>query len=126
MNLTDVPEFTVDRRTWARGQRNGEPALLNEQGCRCCLGFYAAACGVPDADMSNEQSPGSIYGWETKLIHAGEGAGGIYHVDAQCTTLLMRTNDATNLTEDEREARLTEQFAAIGITVRFVGPYQST
>lgn len=49
-------KFTVDRTRWARqdneGPYMGEPALLNEQGNMCCLGFCAYQMNVSKDDLS--------------------------------------------------------------------------
>lgn len=48
-----LKEFTVYRGNWATGGRPGT-RLLGEDGFRCCIGFMARACRVPDADLLDQ------------------------------------------------------------------------
>ena len=46
-----LKEFNVYRADWSNGANKFDAVLLDEEGHRCCIGFMAAACGVPDGDM---------------------------------------------------------------------------
>jgi hypothetical protein len=77
-------EFVLDCNIWVCGRpRNkladrsvsrlgaGESALLNSQGCRCCVGQFASQCGVPDDVLLYRrvlQSVGSQSGSETEFL----------------------------------------------------------
>lgn len=58
--------FYVVRSQWLRGGAGVEgsdliSALLDpESGKRCCLGFVAAQCGIPDTDTRNVPSPRGV------------------------------------------------------------------
>ena len=39
-----MAKFTVDRKTWFRGQSSSDSKLLREDGQRCCIGFVAQQC----------------------------------------------------------------------------------
>jgi hypothetical protein len=53
--------FTVDYETWAQAGRSrdevGYTQLLNDKGFRCCLGFAARDCGIPDIKMLIAEYP---------------------------------------------------------------------
>lgn len=134
--LKDVKSFTVDRKTWYRGKSGDSSCLLNNAGNRCCLGFYASACGVEDKQMRNLLSPGSLVElaktgstydkfdrsvsrdvneWKTKLTRSSS-------VDNSETCMkMMQVNDEEKITEEVREKKLTALFASIGIKIKFVG-----
>lgn len=114
-----VTRFTVKRSEWRRGEGTG--SLLRE-GRRCCLGFLGIACGLTDADMSES---GMFSGANLPMVDvARQIPASLFNRESMTSTAeawaIAGTNDNGAITDAEREARLTEQFAAIGIAVEFV------
>jgi hypothetical protein len=96
---------TVNRKTWARGNKNmpaeedefGEKNhLLNEIGSRCCLGFLGQNCSVSDEVMLNTTMPGYLPPEEYSKYPT---------LDAPYSNWedFAAINDNPNLTEAERE-----------------------
>lgn len=66
-----VKELVIDRKIWLRAKREdakkwklgdatGSYLLREQDGKRCCLGIYLAACGVPDVLLEAVASPGGL------------------------------------------------------------------
>ncbi len=118
MELKLPKSFTVDRATWLRGNTNGA-TLLDEEGCRCCVGFLARDMGHSDTEMFCRSTLTDLSyenaNLPSGLADADEETGAIYAV-----------NDDDSLTDGQREATLTRLFADIGVEVRFVGDRHPT
>jgi hypothetical protein len=55
---TDKPLVcTIDRAEWARGDTGTAPALLNNFGNFCCLGFLGKKCGLSEESMEDVFMP---------------------------------------------------------------------
>lgn len=110
--------YTIDRRTWYRGKGDIESKLLRPDGMRCCIGQIAQQCGVADASILHEpavvrKDGEAIAGkWPAWFL----GSGGQSYDLCEC----YEDNDNRDLTEVERERRLTETFAKHGDTLVFV------
>jgi hypothetical protein len=124
MKYTDVKKFTVKRSSWARG-RNGITLLLSDiSNTRCCLGFYAQACGIPDEKLLNKGTPGMVIEsnnieWDSDLIDTTHQR--YSGIDSEITMKLMSINDDNKLTETERESMLTQMFRdRMGVEVEFI------
>lgn len=129
-----ITKFTVVESKWLRGGRspsgdqNPFSRLENEIGEKCCMGFLAEACGVPQGarrtsryfrsvavepfdDLLPEPLRPRLQSLpfvEDPRAH-GELAQEIY-----------TTNDDRNLDDDLRKAKLAALFAEAGIEVEFV------
>lgn len=105
--------FTVDRATWLRGSVG---SLLEDDGRRCCVGFLAKEMGYSDDEMRSMPVLGDVTRTELGLppelrtCNWSSGDGDIYGA-----------NDDDALSDTDREAKLTELFAGIGVEVKFVG-----
>jgi hypothetical protein len=115
-------EFTVVRSQWYRGQGDTDSRLRrSSDGLMCCLGFHAIACGLDEADITGLAFP-SV----TRIPHTVPSGLLSWLWDADEETydtpeaVIGRINDETQIPEDEREIRLTAEFAKHGITVKFV------
>lgn len=133
-------KFRVIREMWHRGRGGYRSALLTTQGTRCCLGFLAAECGIPDQAMLSRGSFHDLCVREypesdreidrevaerlpTSLI-------GLDEFNVMNTDLTNRIIDANDTERDDafsyggepetREQRLTRLFAEGGIEVEFV------
>ena len=51
----------IDRRTWLRGEGPTDSALLRSDGEKCCLGFYALACGLAPENILTLKTPSEVY-----------------------------------------------------------------
>lgn len=119
--LGDVKSFVVDCKTWYRGRGSNSSCMLNTNGKSCCLGFYARQCGVENKLMRKKATPLDVVRntrdiqvqWDTKLIK--------HNKNSITCERLMETNDSRDLTEPEREKKLTALFKKNGIKVKFVG-----
>ena len=111
-------KFKVKRSEWNRGVV-GASELLNDAG-RCCLGFVAQQCGVPDEHMRNVASPKSLLVCREKLVKLGlidrDGGG-----DTALTKRLIKINDYLGDDPDPhvREAQLNRALETRGIAWRF-------
>ena len=122
---TDVKKFKVKRSKWFRGQGSDDSFLLNNEGQMCCLGFYSAACGIKKSYLKNEEAPGEINSdiqnqWQTFLLNDSDiDTEEQYKIDSWACTQLMKINDDENMSDTEREEKLTKLFANDGIEVKF-------
>lgn len=128
MNIT---EFTIDRKTWYRGQGGERSRLLRQDGQKCCLGFFGEACG-----LSKPRIRGQMY--LMSPLMKGSKKGPLPIIDApelQWLFLLIaenklstnneagelaRINDSVATSEKNREDYIVKTFANHGITVHFI------
>lgn len=123
--------LTIDRQTWYRGY-DGAKLLTGTTGRRCCLGFLGQACGIPDQLMLDKAYPthseciGQFADSPAKFLVDGTtklGAvppqemlrAGLYGYEP-----FTAINDDPELTDTDREAKLTELFAQHDIQVTFI------
>lgn len=126
-----VTTFTIDREKWLRGglspiaSATPIPLLLDDQGRRCCLGFYAQACGLSDEQLANVSDPSEVGGvgqgaipsemnW---LVRHDRFRDEVRPSDA-CNELTW-TNDSPYTGPDQREREVARLFEERGITVEF-------
>lgn len=121
----DISEFTVDRRRWIKSATG---LLLRCDGKRCILGFYLAACGIPDEELMGFPSPGNLFGGTTTEEVSSKIPGWLIdrnrHDDCYNSVLaerLMEVNDDETFSDEKREQVIREIFAQHGVEVRFVG-----
>ncbi len=115
-------KFTVKRDEWFRGKGATLSKLLNNDGYKCCLGFYSLACGLKEEDIQDKIAPMDLTRellLSTDLNKLVEDRQGYLFNTSYCNKL-MTTNAAVYLTDAEREVELTKLFAEIGIEVKFV------
>lgn len=122
--------FEVKRSEWFRG--HGErSALFVLDGDRppefpdrkrCCLGFFANACGISDADLESIPSPGSVAccPTENKTAWAELTEPSVQtRVNSVQCCQIMKCNDS-NMSDGIIERELTDLFAQIGHDIVFV------
>lgn len=117
--MSERIKFTVWRDEWLRGQGTETSSLLDADGKRCCLGHLARDLGAKDSDLVEVRSPRGALGdvdWPGFLLSRDLDSPIRNSADA---FELMRINDSTYGTEEERERVLTELFAEHGIDVEF-------
>lgn len=107
-------KFVVNRKTWYRGQGTEYSKLLREDGTRCCIGFVAQQCGVPDHTIRNVGTiyycSSSNYPWPAWF---NEGL-------AVSLTEAYIANDSLTLNEQQREQQITEIFVKHGDEIVFI------
>lgn len=118
----DVKSFTIDRKKWIRGQGPGNPnnvLLRKRDDKKCCLGFYAIACGIPTKDIRGIIDPGAVKNnnpnivWQSKLLDVAQ----LSDNSAICVELI-HINDCVQ-PDDIKEKELEKEFNKMGVKVRF-------
>lgn len=114
-------KFTVKRSEWLHGEGAMKSYLVRQVDYKkCCLGFLGEACGLNPGQMVGVKAPSSDALFEMRpkfptLLFDDD--------DARCESIvgqeLMETNDSRNLSDSERESKLTDLFKKIGIEVIF-------
>lgn len=112
-------ELIIDRKTWYRGHQGSR--LLRHDGMKCCLGFYALACGMAEEKILNAASPFDVIGWRDP---DGKTEGqwlfdGPIDNSSSCQVLMTVNDDAND--EEYRERLIAERFAQHGVKVKFIG-----
>lgn len=118
--LRKPKKFTVERSRWLRGEGPMMSYLLRRGDQKmCCVGFYALACGVGEVDIEGMRGFDELQGVDQWLF-----MGPVVKPDESdngAAELVYRPNDAKyGLNEEEREAKIKEGFATIGVEVEFV------
>ena len=118
-------KFIVDRKKWYRGRGVVKSKLLRVDGKMCCIGFVGIQCGIEPSLLLNKGTvekvslPRSL--WPTWFFSSVDNT---LDGDAPwiCSDLnrAYEINDATYLTDAEREARLRAIFASHGDEIVFV------
>lgn len=89
----------IDRQTWYRGKTAAASSLLTSDGTRCCMGFYAKACGISDNDQLCVRT--------LEELNVSEH----YHFstwNSLQTDRAYRINDTPDITDEVREQKLIE------------------
>jgi hypothetical protein len=124
--------LTIERSRWARGGKNGESALLNDDGNMCCLGFACKVLGFKDSTVKNHGVPSDLVNSAGsgsaqrhrglragKLVESGSADEGWY--DTAPVDKALTINDDNTISDKMREYRLTPILRKLGFKVRFVG-----
>ena len=125
--MTDkITSFVIDRALWLRGGgAKSTSCLLNDEGKRCCLGFYGKACGLTDGMQLHTADPEQLDLASKKALGVA-GASWLFQEDeyrntnSGTTNNLIFENDSRYSTDEKREAVITRIFAENGITVTFI------
>lgn len=115
---TGLKNFEISRATWTRGEWS---LLLDETTDKsCCLGFYCLASGQSRDEIAGRGLPEDLddagnpeFDW--LAISSGSG-----FTSTDACLEVASLNDSTDITEEEREARLAETFKAHGYLPVFV------
>lgn len=93
-------KFTIDRRTWIRGNSE-ESALLRNDGCQCCMGQIARQCGVSDSQLLE-------LSYISSLPVMSEVAWLLKRLREECdwVDLAYEINDSGDLSDPARESQL--------------------
>lgn len=114
-------ELIIKRSEWLRGEGASKSYLLrDDDGMKCCLGFYSLACGLTEEQIRNKDTVAALQ-LETAcalpetLMWLIGGA----RWNSEVAISLMDVNDDETKSDVEREAFIIEEFAKHGVTVRF-------
>lgn len=101
-------EFTVKRSEWLRGTDEGK-LYTHENGTpeRCCLGFLGLCLDLKDLQMED-----TLFLNEHGITLEG--------LDRSKEEKFADVNDNSRISDVDREIKLTEMFANIGIKINFV------
>ena len=95
--MSEVKSFTIDRATWLHGEGADNSYLLRPtDGKMCCLGHYLKAVGIEEEAITS--------------------------VDTPCQ-YLIKDNDDTTDSRNEKEYNIIAGFKEVGIDVSFTGSY---
>lgn len=116
-----VTAFTIDRKTWLRGEGGEASALLRPgDGKMCCLGSYSLACGVSARSIKSKQAVSQMADRPMQMDWLVEVDKRIGNFSSCESASLMTTNDDRYLPDYKRESDIIKKFAEQGITVTFV------
>jgi hypothetical protein len=124
-------KFTIDRKTWLRGEGGDASALLRESDNKmCCLGGIARQCGI--TGIAGELAPAGVEEdqWDKfpeplrpyKRPYSGsiaESAHRTYNDNSDLAADMMRVNDDEVISDEYREAKLIALCAPHGIELEF-------
>lgn len=132
-----VKEFTIDRRRWLRGNQNG--TLRDWNNNRCCIGFYAGACGFKIDKLSyadtlhytlltflrNTSKNDLTYVDFPKALRkafesVNENVKEKHNENKSIFTELYKVNDDPNISDEQREKFIIKTFKKFGIKVTFI------
>ena len=102
-------QFTVYRSRWFRGKGDMYSRLLRKRDKKmCCVGFLAEACGFAPKDIEDRPTLAEIkVDVPAEMKNLAQ--------DIMNNTLIYCTNDRTDMSEEERERALRQQFRQLGI-----------
>lgn len=119
--ITPVKELTIDRSLWYRGQGGDSSKLERTDGRRCCIGFYALACGLTRKEIlcrtylsthgDESVPPPHEAAWLDELMPDRTWD---YGISATIGYELAMINDNELMPEPAREVRIAELFMRHG------------
>ena len=114
-----LTKLIIDRSRWLRGEGVKESFLLRPRdGRMCCLGQACVQAGLRPGEIANVKDTIEFgYGPHDRLVPVAPWLlpGGKLRLGQ-----VMALNDSVDYSAEEREAKLTELFAAAGVVVTFV------
>lgn len=122
-----MKSFTIERKSWLRGEGSRSRLLRSSDNKMCCLGFYAMSCGLSEIDIRDESTIGFVINNDLSLLNKVSRDINIlieiYDGDYYGTSVaiaLVETNDNKKMKDCEREVEITKLFASVGVRVSFV------
>src|ERR1700722_12417701 len=101
-------KFTIDRKTWLRGEGGGESYLRRPSDSKMdCFGQRAVACGIDMEALLSRRFPDTVApehskgDWRTLTLRTG----------LIRTIRIMAINDDQVICDEERERRLKQEFS---------------
>ena len=129
INRKPIKEFTVNRKTWIRGDNLNSYLLRSDDNKMCCLGFFCLASGLTEDQIRNITEPNALFQHELNKLPE-------HFSDINYYESVVEINDLPEnkfsqyfgepffhplAIEPKREQALTEQFALLGIKINFTG-----
>lgn len=117
-------DFIVKRSEWYRGHRDGSSLLREEDGRKCCIGFVGQQCGIKDSELLGQKAVGGssdtltskwpkwFFSPNAIVVHHLDSSDALYHA--------YYVNDNSDITDVDREAKLSQLFSLNGDTISFV------
>lgn len=121
IKLVKPTEFTISLRRWLRGEGGSGSRLRRAiDSKKCCVGFYALACGVNAKKLTGLCEARELLG-ETGLELPGM-LKNVYGQmdDTHIAGELYSVNDNRDSTDEEKITAITKLFRRIGVAVKFV------
>lgn len=116
--------FTIDRKTWLRGEGLDASRLLRpSDGKMCCLGSFALACGLSPEDIRDKAEPSQVTISRVAPAVDLKAFGALINGDSTGKEIagnLMAENDETEVDEDYRESKIISGFKQLGHTALFI------
>jgi hypothetical protein len=107
MKKSETLQVVVDRSRWYRGQGPAHTRLRRRQdGLMCCLGFVCLAAGHTEAEIEGKLMPSSC---ANPLVNSSK------ELDEA-----SMDNDNIGISDPERERRITDGLARVGISISFI------
>lgn len=110
-------KFTINRKTWSRGEYNAA-LYRSDDRKKCCLGFYALACGLRVEDIRDKAEPTDVeekHHSKMKPLFTKKGD------QNELCYRLMAINDSQKTSDARKEKAIKNNFAKVGVEVEFVG-----
>lgn len=107
-------KLVIDRKVWLRGER-ASYLLRRHDRKMCCVGIYLKACGVPEEKFKGLAGIISV----PEKVKFPEEAEWLRGLDTLLYGLYA-VNDALDLTEIQREAKIVKLFAQRDVEVTFI------
>ena len=114
----------VKRSEWIRGEGEIKSYLLRSaDNKKCCLGFAALACGLSPDDIAARKAPHWVDSARLSCM-SGENVflalTDDYILPSPVASQLMEVNDDRTRNDTDRERKITELGAGIGLFFEFV------
>lgn len=120
-------QFVVDRSKWYRGRGSDYSRLVLADGRKCCVGFFGEQClGLTENRMREQPALSDLYSVVViDGVRFDKGISPDRDVLREWQEKIRREyiyslNDNQLISDEGRERKLIEQFARIGVDVRFV------
>lgn len=111
-----MKQFTIIEEKWARGQRNGNCNLLNDNGNMCCLGFLCISEGaVVNVGEGLPRHVGNLPGHLLPLLEKSEN-----DPTVSLEWAIAKINDDSEISDNARKEKLAPLFSEIGFEARYV------
>lgn len=114
----------IVRAKWQHG-RDGDSALVCEDGKQCCLGFVGKAIGFTDEDMAGVAMPSDVgpERWPDGMVVKSVTTYG--WLDSEISNKLAAINDSSATSRDAKELALRKWGPDAGIEFIFEGTCES-
>lgn len=123
-------KLEIDRSIWRCGgdtpelvEKFGTTKLLNNKGKMCCLGILGSKMGIPNNHLIDQFEPHDIKELYPDYYDL------VYPIEDEAMNLndeAMSLNDDKDISNEEREDKLTKLFKTNNIEITFIGEYDTS